>query len=76
HIDKGFSHIELLVTVSLVGILAAIDNPSFTISIQSNKADTELRDLQRALIYARLGAIKRGVAVRIAPTSGTGWTSG
>ena len=45
HIAKGFSFIELLVTVSLVGILAAIAVPSFTSSIQSNKADTELSDL-------------------------------
>ncbi|KPW80858.1 general secretion pathway protein GspH [Pseudomonas amygdali pv. morsprunorum] len=74
HIAKGFSLIELLVTVSLVGILAAIAIPNFTSSIQSNKADTELSDLQRALNYARLEAINRGVAVRIAPTSGTAWT--
>ena len=75
HIAKGFSLIELLVTVSLVGILAAIAIPNFTSSIQSNKADTELSDLQRALNYARLEAINRGVAVRIAPTSGTAWTN-
>ncbi|MGN2433495.1 GspH/FimT family pseudopilin [Pseudomonas syringae] len=74
HIAKGFSLIELLVTVSLVGILAAIAIPNFTSSIQSNKADTEVSDLQRALNYARLEAINRGVTVRIAPTSGTAWT--
>ncbi|KGS15107.1 putative Pillin [Pseudomonas coronafaciens pv. garcae] len=74
HIAKGFSLIELLVTVSLVGILAAIAIPNFTSSIQSNKADTEISDLQRALNYARLEAINRGVTVRIAPTSGTAWT--
>ncbi|MDU8456733.1 MULTISPECIES: GspH/FimT family pseudopilin [Pseudomonas syringae group] len=74
HIAKGFSLIELLVTVSLVGILAAIAIPNFASSIQSNKADTELSDLQRALNYARLEAINRGVTVRIAPTSGTAWT--
>ncbi|KPW87110.1 type IV fimbrial biogenesis protein FimU [Pseudomonas congelans] len=74
YIAKGFSLIELLVTVSLVGILAAIAIPNFTSSIQSNKADTELSDLQRALNYARLEAINRGVTVRIAPTSGTAWT--
>lgn len=74
HIAKGFSLIELLVTVSLVGILAAIAIPNFTSSIQSNKADTEVSDLQRALNYARLEAINRGVTVRIAPSSGTAWT--
>ncbi|SHN14221.1 type IV fimbrial biogenesis protein FimU [Pseudomonas asturiensis] len=75
HIAKGFSLVELLVAVSLVGILAAIAIPNFSSTLQSNKADTELNDLQRALNYARLEAINRGVTVRIAPTSGTAWNT-
>lgn len=73
YMSKGFSLIELLVTVSVVAIVAAIAVPSFTSSIQNNKADTELNDLQHALNYARLEAINRGVTVRIAPTSGSDW---
>lgn len=73
YMSKGFSLVELLVTVSVVAIVAAIAVPNFTSSIQSNKADTELNDLQRALNYARLEAINRGVTMRIAPTSGTDW---
>ncbi|MCD5993218.1 GspH/FimT family pseudopilin [Pseudomonas sp. CDFA 602] len=75
HIAKGFSLIELLVTVSVVGILAAIAIPNFSSSIQGSKADTEVNDLQRALNYARLEAINRGVTVRIAPTTGTAWNT-
>lgn len=74
-IAKGFSLVELLVTVSLVGILAAIAIPNFSSSIQNNKVETEVSDLQRALNYARLEAINRGVTVRIAPTSGTDWAT-
>ena len=70
---KGFSLIELLVTVSLVGILAAIAIPNFSSTLQTNKADTEVSDLQRALNYARLEAINRGVTVRVAPTAGADW---
>ncbi|GFM87212.1 general secretion pathway protein GspH [Pseudomonas cichorii] len=73
YMSKGFSLIELLVTVSVVAIVAAIAVPSFTSSIQNNKVDTEVNDLQRALNYARLEAINRGVTIRIAPTSGADW---
>lgn len=76
HRAKGFSLIELLVTVSLVGILAAIAIPSFTSIIQNSKADTEVSDLQRALNYARLEAINRGVSVQLLPTAvGAAWNT-
>ncbi|GAB7528830.1 GspH/FimT family pseudopilin [Pseudomonas sp. 3A(2025)] len=72
---KGFSLVELLITVSVVGILAAIAMPSFTQTVQGNRADTEVGDLQHALNYARLEAINRGVTMRIAPVSGSDWTT-
>ncbi|MBC3950412.1 GspH/FimT family pseudopilin [Pseudomonas folii] len=74
--SKGFTLVELLITVSLVGILAVIAIPSFNSSIQSSKADTEVSDLQRALNFARLEAINRGVNVQVRPNvDGAGWNT-
>ena len=72
---KGFTLIELLITVTLVGILAAIAVPNFSSIIQKSKADSEVSDLQRALNFARLEAINRGVNMSVLPTSGTAWTT-
>ena len=72
---KGFTLIELLITVTLVGILAAIAVPNFSSIIQKSKADAEVSDLQRALNFARLEAINRGVNMSVLPTSGTAWTT-
>ena len=72
---KGFTLIELLFTVTLVGILAAIAVPNFSSMIQKSKADSEVSDLQRALNFARLEAINRGVNMKVLPTTGTAWTT-
>jgi type IV fimbrial biogenesis protein FimU len=74
--SKGFTLVELLITVSLVGILAAIAVPSFNTAIKNSKADSEVSDLQRALNYARLEAINRGVSTQLRPgTDGAGWNT-
>ncbi|HEX8596816.1 MAG TPA: GspH/FimT family pseudopilin [Pseudomonas sp.] len=74
HRAKGFSLIELLITVSLVAVLAVIAIPSFSAAIKNSKADTEVSDLQRALNYARLEAINRGVSTQVSPVAaGSGW---
>jgi type IV fimbrial biogenesis protein FimU len=68
--------VELLVTVTLIGILAVIAIPNFRDSLQKNRADTEVSDLQRALNYARLEAITRGVTTSIKPTvANAAWTT-
>lgn len=74
--SKGFTLIELLITVSLVGIVAAVAVPSFSSLIQKSKADGEVGALQRALNYARMEAINRGVGVKLVPsTAGAAWNT-
>lgn len=75
HRTKGFTLPELLVAIAVLVILITLAVPGFTRSIQSSKADTEMGDLQRALNYARLEAIDRGVTTRLRPSAGGSvWT--
>lgn len=70
HRTKGFTLPELLAAVAVLVILITLAVPGFTRSIQSSKADTEMGDLQRAINYARLEAIDRGVTTRLRPSAG------
>ncbi|RVD75149.1 GspH/FimT family pseudopilin [Pseudomonas koreensis] len=75
HRTKGFTLPELLAAVAVLVILITLAVPGFTRSIQSSKADTEMGDLQRAINYARLEAIDRGVTTRLRPSAGGNvWT--
>ncbi|QTD32612.1 GspH/FimT family pseudopilin [Pseudomonas fluorescens] len=75
HRTKGFTLIELLVALAVFVILITMAVPAFTRSVQGSKADTEVGDLQRALNYARLEAINRGVTTRLRPSAGGSvWT--
>ncbi|WP_434595422.1 GspH/FimT family pseudopilin [Pseudomonas sp. R4-83] len=72
---KGFTLIELLVAIAVFLVLITLAVPAFTRSIQGSKADTEMGDLQRAINFARLEAINRGVTTRLRPTAGgSAWT--
>ncbi|AMZ74315.1 MULTISPECIES: GspH/FimT family pseudopilin [Pseudomonas] len=73
---KGFTLIEVLVALGVLLILITMAVPSFTGSLQSTKADTEVDDLRRALNFARMEAIDRGTTTRIRPTvDGAAWSS-
>lgn len=75
HRTKGFTLIELLVALAVFLILITLAVPAFTRSVQGTKADTEVGDLQRALNFARLEAINRGISTRVRPTTvGGAWT--
>lgn len=72
HGCKGFTIIELMIAVAIVGILAAIAMPSFTYSIQNNRVKTAATDMHISLLLARSEAIKRNDDVILAPATG-GW---
>ncbi len=74
---RGFTLIEMMVTVGIVGVLAAYAVPSMRDMIQAAKARSASSDFYAALILARSEAIKRRTSVTIAPVTAAwegGWT--
>lgn len=61
----GFTLLELMVTLTVVAILAAITLPSFRPTIQRYRLNNARDDLQAALQYARSEAIMRATYVSV-----------
>ena len=63
---NGFTLVELMVTISIIGIFAAIAMPSFQSLIQNNRIQAASSEFQAGLAMARAEAIKRGGDARVA----------
>lgn len=74
-VSAGFSLVELVVTIAVVGILAAIAIPSFSAMVANNKAKGIATDLYFDLAKARSEAVKRNMDVTLSP-SDDGWKKG
>lgn len=57
--DGGFTLYELLLTVTLVGILATVSIPAFSTMLARNRQVTELNSLFHAIHLARKESIRR-----------------
>lgn len=62
---RGFTLVELVVTIAVGGILVALAVPSFRTFIQNSRLTAQTNSLVTSLDYARSEAIKRDAAVSV-----------
>jgi type IV fimbrial biogenesis protein FimT len=73
---NGFTLLELIVTISIAGILMALAIPSFSDMIRGSRLTTTINELVGSLNLARSEAVKRGTTVIVKAKTGTNWESG
>jgi type IV fimbrial biogenesis protein FimT len=81
--SAGFTLIELVTVMMIVGILAAIGIPSFKYVTTSNRIASEINGLLGDMQFARSEAVKQGLPVTVCSsnngtscTGGGNWQSG
>jgi prepilin-type N-terminal cleavage/methylation domain-containing protein len=72
----GFTMIELIVTMSVVAILAAVAIPSFVAISQGERRIAEVNDMVLALNYARSEAVKQNSPTGVSVTANGSWAGG
>lgn len=75
-LSKGFTLVELMVTIAIAAIILTIGVPSFRSLIDNQRITTVTNDLFSAIKLARSEALSRGEQVEITPLDGEDWTNG
>lgn len=73
--SRGFTIIELMITIVILAILSSIAAPSFRQMIISSRVRSAASELYESVLQARSEAITRNAAIDVTP-SGSGWVGG
>lgn len=65
---RGFTLMELLITIAIAAVIGGLAAPSFKKMIDSNRIQTSASALQGDMMFARTEAVKRGLWVSICPS--------
>lgn len=71
----GFTLLELIITVTILGVLTSIALPSFGGFVAGQRVKTASFDVMSSLVLARSEALKRNTIVTVTPTGGN-WANG
>lgn len=77
--SRGFTIIEVMLVIAIIGVLAAVAAPSFRSMMEANRVNTAASSLQVSLSMARSEAIRRGSDARVyihANSSAGQWSGG
>lgn len=71
---RGFTLVELLIAVAVLGILTALALPSFTQWIANTKIRSTTESILAGFQLARTEAVRRNGSVQVVLGTNTGWT--
>lgn len=76
--NAGFTLIELMITVTILGIVLGLAVPAMSDFATRQRVSGQASELMLSLAYARSEAIKRGTNISVIPKTNqaTGWASG
>lgn len=75
--QRGFTLIEVLMVIVIMGVVLSLAAPSFVTFTASQKVKTASFDLYATMVFARSEALKRRATVTVTPNGGdwaAGWT--
>lgn len=73
-LSRGFTLLELMITIALLAIILGLAVPSFTTLVQNNRATAQANDLISFLQLARSEALKTNQPMSICPANVTAET--
>jgi type IV fimbrial biogenesis protein FimT len=66
---RGFTLVELIITLTIAGILMAVAAPALQTFVTSNRLSSQINDIMADITHARNEAIKRSVLTGICTTA-------